>query len=136
MEIQVTVELGSKTIALLSSLGFAPSLKSSAVATTDAPAENVVTTTKVKVAETTTKTKTAKAPDFGELDADAQLEAIKAKVTQNTKKGKSADVKTLLAFFDAGRASELTEEQYQDFFDMITRYGAGESADDIIESLG
>lgn len=69
------------------------------------------------------------APDFADMDEDAQLEEIKAYVTRNTKKGKSADVKALLAFMDAGRASELAPDQYVDFYDLIVRYTAGEAVD-------
>ncbi|EYA03611.1 hypothetical protein M126_3500 [Bacteroides fragilis str. S6L3] len=69
------------------------------------------------------------------MDDDAKLEAIKAEVTKHTKKGKSADIKFLLANFDAGRASELSTEQYDAFFDAITRYGAGEAATDIFPAL-
>lgn len=69
------------------------------------------------------------APDFADMDEDAQLEEIKAYVTRNTKKGKSADVKALLAFMDAGRASELAPDQYEDFYDLIVRYTAGEAVD-------
>ena len=77
----------------------------------------------------------AEKPAFSDLDDDAKLEAIKAEVTKHTKKGKSADIKFLLANFDAGRASELSTEQYDAFFDAITRYGAGEAATDIFPAL-
>lgn len=71
------------------------------------------------------------APEFGDLDEAAQLEAIKAEVTRHTKKGKSADIKALLAYFEAGRASELAAYQYPDFYDTVKRYGAGESVNDL-----
>ena len=68
------------------------------------------------------------------MDDDAKLEAIKTEVTKHTKKGKSADIKFLLANFDAGRASELATEDYDAFFDAITRYGKGENVDKIFPS--
>ena len=74
------------------------------------------------------------APEFSDLDADAQLEAIKAEVTRHTKKGKSADVKAMLAYFDAGRASELAEDQYEDFYNMVKEYAAGKSVN-VLTSL-
>lgn len=69
--------------------------------------------------------------EFEDLDEAAQLEAIKAEVTRHTKKGKSADIKALLAFHEAGRASELAAEQYPGFYDMVKRYAAGESVNDL-----
>lgn len=74
-------------------------------------------------------------PTFSELDDDAKLEAIKAEVTKHTKKGKSADIKFLLANYEAGRASELAPEQYDAFFESITRYGAGEAVTDLFPAL-
>ncbi len=76
----------------------------------------------------------ATANAWDDMDDDAKLEAIKSEVTKHTKKGKSADIKFLLSNFDAGRASELAPEDYDAFFDAITRYGNGESVDKIFPS--
>jgi type IV secretory pathway VirB10-like protein len=68
---------------------------------------------------------------WDDMDDDAKLEAIKVEVTKHTKKGKSADIKFMLSNFDAGRASELNPEDYEAFYNAITRYGKGESIADI-----
>ena len=134
VNVTVTVELGPKTIALLTGgLEMPASAKPvKEVAKSEPAKEEVAEKPKATRTRTTSKAKAKEeAPDFGELDEDAQLEAIKAEVTRHTKKGKSADIKALLAHFDAGRASELAPEVYPGFFDAIKRYGAGESVDDI-----
>lgn len=99
---------------------------SAEVAAEKAAAESKVAAEVEKEAEAPKK---EVAPDFADLDEDAQLEEIKAYVTRNTKKGKSADVKALLAFMEAGRASELAPDQYETFYDLIVRYTAGEAVD-------
>ena len=99
---------------------------SAEVAAEKAAAESKVTVEVEKEAEAPKKDV---APDFADLDEDAQLEEIKVYVTRNTKKGKSADVKALLAFMEAGRASELAPDQYETFYDLIVRYTAGEAVD-------
>lgn len=153
MEIKVTVELGEKTVALLNNL-----TGSVVKATTQEPVNEGKTEAKPEPAAPTRKRRTAAeieadkkaaevkqepeveekpapepeaAPEFSDLDADAQLEAIKAEVTRHTKKGKSADVKAMLAYFDAGRASELAEDQYEDFYNMVKEYAAGKSVNDL-----
>lgn len=70
-------------------------------------------------------------PSFEELDDAAKLEAIKAEVTKQTKNKKGADIKFMLAQFDANRASELAPEHYNDFYAAILRYGKGEAVTDI-----
>ena len=77
----------------------------------------------------------AEEEDFNELDEDAQLEAIKKEVTKHTKKGKTSDIKQLLGLFDVGRASDLDPATYGEFFDLVKRYSAGETAEDIVESF-
>lgn len=72
---------------------------------------------------------------FEDLDADAQLEALKAHVTKHTKKGKSADIKALLSNFGSDRVSTLEAEHYLDFNDVLNRYSAGESVEDIFPSV-
>lgn len=75
------------------------------------------------------------APAFEELDEEAQLEEIKVQVTKHTKKGKSADIKTLLSGFGANRASELATSDYQGFYDAVARYSAGEDVNEIVNDL-
>lgn len=72
---------------------------------------------------------------FEDLDADAQLEALKAHVTKHTKNGKSADIKALLSNFGSDRVSTLEAEHYLDFNDVLNRYSAGESVEDIFPSV-
>ena len=154
MEIKVTVELGEKTVALLNNLTRSvvkapsqePANEDAAVGKTEAVEDKPAPTRKRRTAaeiEADKKAAEAKevapevekkpeaAPEFSDLDADAQLEAIKAEVTRHTKKGKSADVKAMLAYFDAGRASELAEDQYEDFYNMVKEYAAGKSVNDL-----
>lgn len=151
VNVKVTVELGAQTLAVLTGLN---AKTPAAEAKTPAPEVAAEAKTPAPEVETEKKTRTrrtaaeiaaekaaaeakeapveeTKAPEFGDLDEAAQLEAIKAEVTRHTKKGKSADIKALLAYFEAGRASELAPEQYQDFYDMVSRYGAGESVNDL-----
>src|SRR5690606_34966909 len=76
----------------------------------------------------------AEEEDFNELDEDAQLDAIKKEVTKHTKKGKTSDIKQLLGLFDVAKASDLDPATYGEFFDLVKRYGAGETAEDLVES--
>lgn len=136
VQVNVTVELGPKTLALLTGVGVAPAAPAKSV-TEEAPkAEPEKPKAEApKVPKTPAKPKKEEAPAFEDLDEDAQLEAIKAEVTKHTKKGKSADIKALLAAYDAGRASELAPEQYADFFNAVVRYGKGESVEEITGDL-
>lgn len=77
----------------------------------------------------------AEEEDFNELDEDAQLDAIKKEVTKHTKKGKTSDIKQLLGLFDVAKASDLDPATYGEFYDLVKRYGAGETAEDIVESF-
>ena len=158
VNVKVTVELGAATLAVLTGLKTAaagpvdktptpenaPQLfpeveadkpkrtRRSAAEIAAEKAAAVEETPAAKAAEEEAPVeKETKAPEFGDLDEAAQLEAIKAEVTRHTKKGKSADIKALLAYFEAGRASELAPEQYPDFYDMVKRYRAGESVNDL-----
>ncbi|MDL1914137.1 MAG: hypothetical protein FDW93_06420 [Bergeyella sp.] len=128
MEIKVIVELGTKTFDLIN--GF----KLPAEKTVPVVAEKPVEKAAAPVVTEKPKRVRAKAEeiDFASLDDDARLEAIKTEVTQHTKKGKSADIKALLNSFDAGRASELSPEDYEGFYNAVKRYGAGESVESII----
>lgn len=89
--------------------------------------EKPVTTQKAVVEKPAPKGKSS----FEELDDAAKLEAIKAEVTKQTKNKKGADIKFMLAQFDANRASELAPEHYNDFYAAILRYGKGEAVTDI-----
>lgn len=139
--VNVNIELGQQTMAFLTRGFMATSAKlvgtekveeakPESLAKPEVPAKPAA-----PAATTKTQRPAASKPAFSDLDDDAKLEAIKAEVTKHTKKGKSADIKFLLANFDAGRASELSTEQYDAFFDAITRYGAGEAATDIFPAL-
>lgn len=147
-EVKVTVDLGEKTLALLTGgIAIANSAKvkePKVEAPKEEPApkpEAPKADTAKTEAEKPTRTRRAKeqiaaeeektANGFADMDDDAKLEAIKTEVTKHTKKGKSADIKFLLSNFDAGRASELAPEDYDAFFDAITRYGKGESVEKI-----
>ena len=76
------------------------------------------------------------APKFEDMSEDEQLNEIKAKVTLTTKKkGGADDVRELLGVFDAGRASELDPKDYVEFYDVLNRYRAGESVDEIFPQV-
>lgn len=81
------------------------------------------------------KTLDPSADEFEDLDADEQLEAIQKVVVRHTKKGKTADIRQLLGLFDVRKASELDEESYSQFYDLINRYAGGEEVEDIIEEF-
>lgn len=151
VNVRVTVDLGEKTVALLSGSmvvnspvaksvdfdalkveGKAKEIEAAKVDTVKTEIEKPARTrrTKEQIAEDEAQT----ANGWDDMDDDAKLEAIKTEVTKHTKKGKSADIKFLLANFDAGRASELATEDYDAFFDAITRYGKGENVDKIFPS--
>ena len=143
--VNVNIELGQQTMAFLTRGFMATSAnlvstekveeaKPESLAKPEVPAKPAATT-KTSRPAASKPAAAAEKPAFSDLDDDAKLEAIKAEVTKHTKKGKSADIKFLLANFDAGRASELSTEQYDAFFDAITRYGAGEAATDIFPAL-
>lgn len=72
---------------------------------------------------------------FEDLDGEAQLESLKAYVTKFTKKGKSADIKALLAPYGAGKVSELEADSYVDFNAVLDRYAGGESVADIFPEM-
>lgn len=146
--VNVNIELGQQTMAFLTRGFMATSaklvstekveeVKTESLAKPEVPAKPAApaATTKTQRPAASKPAAAAEKPAFSDLDDDAKLEAIKAEVTKHTKKGKSADIKFLLANFDAGRASELSTEQYDAFFDAITRYGAGEAATDIFPAL-
>lgn len=149
--VNVNIELGQQTMAFLTR-GFMATnaklvstekvekVKPESIAKPEVPAKPAApaapaATTRTQRPAASKPAAAAEKPAFSDLDDDAKLEAIKAEVTKHTKKGKSADIKFLLANFDAGRASELSTEQYDAFFDAITRYGAGEAATDIFPAL-
>lgn len=146
--VNVNIELGQQTMAFLTRGFMATSAKlvstekveeakPESLAKPEVPAKPAApaATTKTPRPAASKPAAAAEKPAFSDLDDDAKLEAIKAEVTKHTKKGKSTDIKFLLANFDAGRASELSTEQYDAFFDAITRYGAGEAATDIFPAL-
>lgn len=144
VNVKVTVDLGEKTVALLTGgvvvNTSTPKVEPKAEALKEEPAPKSEAP-KADTAEKSTRTRRTKeqiaaeeaqtANGWDDMDDDAKLEAIKAEVTKHTKKGKSADIKFLLSNFDAGRASELAPEDYDAFYDAITRYGKGESVEKI-----
>lgn len=112
----------------------APVAKPAQAATKPAAAKPAQAAAKPAAAKPAGRPAAAK-PDFSTLDEEAQLEAIKTEVTKHTKKGKSADIKALLAGWGVTRASELTTDQYQGFFDGVVGYGAGETVEALIEQF-
>lgn len=70
---------------------------------------------------------------LADMPDDEKLEAIRAEVTANTKKGKSADMRAMLNHFGAARASELDVDNYDAFYGAIKRYGDGETLEAILK---
>ena len=144
--LNVTVNLGDPTIALLTQ--FAPSATKAAMPTAlaalapEAVEESAPVKVEVKpeaatrVRRTKAEIEAAKAEEAADgwaaLDDEGKLEAIKTEITKHAKKGKAADIKFLLSAFDAARAGELLPEHYDAFFDAITRYGNGEALESIV----
>jgi hypothetical protein len=132
-EVKVTFEAGETLKALMS--GFMQPVVIEKTVAVEKPAavekpvvaEKPVTTQKAVVEKPAPKGKSS----FEELNDAAKLEAIKAEVTKQTKNKKGADIKFMLAQFDANRASELAPEHYNDFYAAILRYGKGEAVTDI-----
>lgn len=75
------------------------------------------------------------AVNFEDLDPESQLGALKAHATKHTKKGKTADIKALVANYGAERVSDLDPEYYLEFNDVLTRYSDGESVEDIFPNV-
>lgn len=152
--VNVTVELGPQTLALLTG-GMAapakPSKEAVAVLGEETAKKGAETIAKLEAEKkpAAPKAEAPKAPvkpkkdepvPFEEMDDEAKLDTIKAEVTKHTKKGKSADIKFILSNFEAGRASELDPDNYAAFYNAIVRYGKGEDLADIFpgeeEDLG
>lgn len=142
MEVSVkhTIVLEANTLAVLTALIGGKTVrepygKGSTSAEVSAPVAEPKEEAKAEKKATTkagsTKKAEEKPAEFEDLEDDAKLSAIQTEVTKHTKKGKSADIRALLKHFDAGRASELSTEVYNDFYQAIKRYGAGESVDAI-----
>lgn len=134
VKLNVSVELGPQTLGLISAFSGVKAAEPTASVTpkNDAPAPKEEKARPGRPAKTDApKKEEAGAADFDGLDDDAKLEAIKTEVTKHTKKGKSADIKALLTAFDAGRASELATDRYDEFYAAIVRYGKGETVEAI-----
>lgn len=140
-ELKVTFEAGESIKALVSGL-ITPTLKVEPKVETpkkeiaDQPKEEKPKTPKVEKPKSEPKPQ-KEAPAFADLDDDAKLEAIKAEVTKQTKNKKGADIKWMLAQFNASSVSKiepLEPEDYDAFFDAITRYGKGDALTDIFPS--
>lgn len=163
INVKVTVDLGDKTIALVNGAFAANAAVERAANTANAVMEKYADDAPKSEPEKPTRTRRTKeqiaaektdaktepksepiaaaevpAPEgetsFADLDGDAKLEKIKSTVTKYTKVGKSADIKFMLAQFEAGRASELAVADYDAFFAALQRYGAGEKPDEIFAS--
>lgn len=68
-------------------------------------------------------------------DEEDQLATIQAEITKHTKKGKTADIKKLLAIYGVPKASELDAATYSEFYSLVLRFAGGEDADSIVESF-
>jgi len=69
--------------------------------------------------------------DFDGMEEEDQLAEIVRLSTTFTKKGRSADIRTLVGIFDANRASELDPAVYGEYYSLLNRMKAGESAEDL-----
>lgn len=139
IKVNVTVELGAATLAVLTGLtGGTAKTGAAAAAKMDVVKEETVKDTAAnKPAAGATKPAANKAPvkpaapAFEDLDEAGQLEAIQTHVTRHVKKGKSADIKTLLGYYGAKKASELDASVYPAFHEAIEAYGKGTAVEDL-----
>lgn len=91
---------------------------------------------KTRTRKTAAKEEASDEPVFADLSDEEKLDEIKAKITLTTKKkGGADDVREILGVFDAGRAGELDKKDYDEFYDALTRYRAGESVDEIFPEV-
>lgn len=168
VNVKVTVDLGDRTMSLLGGVmaanaGIAKATDTAnkvlekyadepAEQATAAPAEKPTRSrrTKDQIAAETAKPAPAKepvkveapeeeaAPDFASLSDEDKIDVLRTKVASHTKKGKSADIRFMLAQFDASTVSQnnpLKPEDYNAFNEALDRYGAGESVTDIFPEL-
>lgn len=80
----------------------------------------------------------AASTDFASLSDEDKIDVLRTKVASHTKKGKSADIRFMLAQFDASTVSQnnpLKPEDYNAFNEALDRYSAGESVTDIFPEL-
>ena len=135
----VFVELGPQTLALLTGNALSAPVKNEVKAEPKAEAPKVEAKPEApKPAAPAPKPAKEAAPSFEDMDDEARLEVLKAEVTKHTKKGKSADIKFILAQYDAPKTSEMDPAHYADFYNALQRYGKGEDLADIFpnEDLG
>lgn len=145
VKVNVTLDLGTATAALLNGLvkGFSapvmaasPEVKETQAkaeekpAAPASPAKPAATAKPAPAPKPAAPAKPTK-PAFADMNDDDKLETLKAEVTRHVKNKKGSDIKFMLAQFDAGRASDLSPESYDAFYDAIQRYGKGESLSDI-----
>lgn len=165
VNVKVTVDLGDRTMSLLggamaANAGIAKAtdtVNKVLVKYADEPAEKSdapqpekptrTRRTKEQIAAAPTKEpvkveapepKEEAAPDFATLSDEDKVGALRTKVSQYTKKGKSADIRFMLAQFDARTVSQdepLKPEDYDAFNEALERYGAGASVTDIFPEL-
>jgi hypothetical protein len=142
-EVKVTFEAGESIRALVSGL-FQPTVMKQLEEKPSPEPQPIAPTPKPAVPKPAPAPKPASAKpieekpsvgsSFADMDNDAKLEAIKTEVTKQTKNRKGADVKWMLAQFDAASVSKtqpLDPKDYDAFYDAITRYGKGEALTDI-----
>jgi len=137
VKVNVSVELGPLTLALFSN----ELLASGQSRVTKSKAEEVAVKEEPAKKEEPVKKETPKKEEpavFGDMKPEDQLEAIKAAVSKHVKKGKSADIKFMLAHFDANKASEMDPKHYGAFYEALERYGKGEKPTELFpeEDLG
>lgn len=146
MEVKVTVthELGEETKKFIATLltGGAVVATAKTVPAKAEPSKEEKTDEEEKPAAKTRTRKTAAKeeasdePVFADLSDEEKLDEIKSKITLTTKKkGGADDVREILGVFDAGRAGELDKKDYDEFYDALTRYRAGESVDEIFPEV-
>lgn len=109
-------------------------------ALTGAPGEATATgkTNKAATAAasaTATEATKAAAPTFADLDETGKREAILTLTTKHTKKGKSADIRVLLAAFNVKAGKELPIERLDEYYGLLKRYDAGEVMEKLAGSV-
>lgn len=77
----------------------------------------------------------AKVTKFEDLDEDAQLEELKTRVVNFSKKGKTPDMKAILSNFGAARVSEVQPEDFVAMADALEKYKNGYTIDELFPNL-
>lgn len=130
----VFVELGPQTLALLTGNALSAPVKNEVAAKSEDKKVDAPKTPAPAPKPAAPAAKKEGPVPFEDMDDEAKLGALKAEVTKHTKKGKSADIKFILAQYDAPKTSVMDATHYDAFYAALQRYGKGETVEEIFPS--